>query len=906
MLSLIAGAFGIFGGITENASGSTIPEYQDGYGYDNETGIMQDTNGFQYSYQADGIVKMVLPWGYTTHFSFGLTGDYLGVPQVKTALDYSWNWDILVGECLNETGNLTGYSYIFTATNDAGNLDWTIAFEFDPNARMKVTHTIENGYANTLENVEFWYLFDLLGTASPYTIETELGTVEGPLYQEISDSVYWVRLANQFQFNWRDALVDYENANAYIGDGSVIGMDGVPILGISLDIGSIGPGDAISIDPYFSGVERTWTAAADGVASNPSRWTPNGIPQTGDNITFDGTSVFNCNWDVEVTLGNFSILTGYTGTVTQTVDFGVASYYHIAGVFTGSQSYTLTDYGDYYHAGGTVTYGVLKLIMAGDGSTYSTDSNDDPWSFQVSANITVTNPTDTLVRLTYYTGLTSFIIDTDKIMTVAPGKIAVVFGTSFANIFTNKGIITGDYTSTFRFTDNSAIPTYISPGVINCPFAVQVEVGAARTVELTGPAILGSTLSIISTHGIATCTLDLSNSNYPLSATNITLSNNAFLNARASTIICSGNWDSSLGTFIEGTSSVYMTGTDKTIKTESSNSFYNLESSGTLTTESSVNVSHNLNISDTLTVGASKVLNWVTNGTFTNTGTITGTGIFEIDLSMDYNLSFGEVTIPTTIGIPVWTSTNRILTLVPDTTLQANFTIEAEVILETEDIIVTFSDDMELDFSLSPTSSLWNCTVESGVTLTLTVDVIVNRRATIIGTVIGDFLEPLPEFTSRPVINAYRGEIYEYVITQTYWDDLEIIDGPYWLYSTDHTLEGVPYANQTGIFYVSIALTWNDMITYQNFTLYVSEETPWMPFDFFMYFSAMLILLAINIIGACVPQVRILTLFGIFGIAVLCVPTALVMIDYGPIALILILVNVMVPVMSTVNNIKDK
>ena len=187
-------------------------------------------------------------------------------------------------------------------------------------------------------------------------------------------------------------------------------------------------------------------------------------------------------------------------------------------------------------------------------------------------------------------------------------------------------------------------------------------------------------------------------------------------------------------------------------------------------------------------------------------------------------------------------------------------------------------------------------------------DTTVRRRATISGTLdgTGNFIEPEPEFTSTAWLKVCPLSLYDYEVTQTYWDSLSISEGPYWLNIYDGHIKGIPGENETGLYNISLALTWNDMITYQNYTLIVCPAEEFVTFEFLMYFSAMLILLAINIIGACVPQVRILTLFGIFGIAILCVPTALVMIDYGPIALILILVNIMVPVMSTVNNIKDR
>ena len=229
---------------------------------------MTDHNGFEYSYQPDGIIKLVLPWGYTTYFSFGLTGTYLGTPAIRTALDYTWNWDVdciefnhtaytetyippvydaetnttTEGYYLNESSIVVdGYDYVFLAENSDGVLDWSIQLEFfhEPGKLMKVTHQVTNNYPNAITDIEFWYLFDLSRTPAPYQIETSLGIVYGPLYQPIPNSIHWVRLSNEFQFDWRDTLDTYDNGFAYIGDGSVIGLDGLPILGISLDIGDL-------------------------------------------------------------------------------------------------------------------------------------------------------------------------------------------------------------------------------------------------------------------------------------------------------------------------------------------------------------------------------------------------------------------------------------------------------------------------------------------------------------------------------------------------------------------------------------------------------------------------------------------------------------------------------------------
>src|SRR4030042_135300 len=68
---------------------SALPAYTGGYGYDPATSTMTDLDGFKYSYLPDGIIKLVLPWGHTTYFSFGLTASYLGVAQQVTALSYT-------------------------------------------------------------------------------------------------------------------------------------------------------------------------------------------------------------------------------------------------------------------------------------------------------------------------------------------------------------------------------------------------------------------------------------------------------------------------------------------------------------------------------------------------------------------------------------------------------------------------------------------------------------------------------------------------------------------------------------------------------------------------------------------------------------------------------------------------
>lgn len=61
----------------------------------------------------------------------------------------------------------------------------------------------------------------------------------------------------------------------------------------------------------------TWTNGnLNGLWSDPGNWSTNAVPTNVDDVIFDGTSTANCDIDVSADVNNLSILTGYTGTIT--------------------------------------------------------------------------------------------------------------------------------------------------------------------------------------------------------------------------------------------------------------------------------------------------------------------------------------------------------------------------------------------------------------------------------------------------------------------------------------------------------------------------------------------------------------------------------------------------------------
>jgi PKD repeat protein len=139
-------------------------------------------------------------------------------------------------------------------------------------------------------------------------------------------------------------------------------------------------------------------------------------------------------------------------------------------------------------------------------------------------------------------------------------------------------------------------------GVITAPVILTIPDWAPtnRVVTLGANALFGSTLTVSSDHATYTLTLDLSASNYALSATDITVGTRGILIGRASMVTSSGNWDSVNGTFYQNTSSVLMNAGGYA-KLSSTQQFHNLTVNGTgsrlfVATGDSMRVANNLTV----------------------------------------------------------------------------------------------------------------------------------------------------------------------------------------------------------------------------------------------------------------------------------------------------------------------
>ena len=261
-----------------------VPPAPDGYGFDYLELEMTDHTGFVYEYLGDGVMSVTTP-KCTVRFSFGMTGIYNGVPQIRTAMDYSWTWQMARSIAYNETGETAlGYDFDFWANSTDPGLLWSIHFEFFalPGYDMKITHTITSALPLPVSSLQFWYIFDtgflterqvqLLDTV--YCFDTLI---------DIPDNATWLWLQGACSFNFRDILAaGFPMGQLFIGDGAIIGVPGIPIVAVSVLLPDLLPGASVSIDPYFSGITKTWDAPAAGAASVATNWSPDGVPGTGD------------------------------------------------------------------------------------------------------------------------------------------------------------------------------------------------------------------------------------------------------------------------------------------------------------------------------------------------------------------------------------------------------------------------------------------------------------------------------------------------------------------------------------------------------------------------------------------------------------------------------------------------
>ncbi len=209
-------------------------------------GGFRDWNGFIYRISADPDKSYINLYdaedNYISSFGFGITGDVGGNYYRYTTLNFTWNW--------SSKSNVSTGEYVFSAYNNNPNFNWTQEYHFYSNQSMKIKNKIANDIAN-INNTKFWFI-QLVGPEDGIWFNGTRYNENTSLTGEFDSLIPKVKFEDYYVFDYQDLLNNSFNiTDFYLGDGSVIGVDGQRILavGITKGTGFFPNGASVTVDP---------------------------------------------------------------------------------------------------------------------------------------------------------------------------------------------------------------------------------------------------------------------------------------------------------------------------------------------------------------------------------------------------------------------------------------------------------------------------------------------------------------------------------------------------------------------------------------------------------------------------------------------------------------------------------
>lgn len=312
--------------------------------------------------------------------------------------------------------------------------------------------------------------------------------------------------------------------------------------------------------PFAMGALKQWSPTSGNLASTDANWVGGVEPVAGDDISFDhAISDGNCTWDLAITVGTFTLGTGYLGSVIQSVDFGCTDFLIQSGV-CNSGAFLITCSANYTRTGGS---GLTSVDMTGNNKVISGNTDFGLATLKIRQNVTIQGAS------TYVSVLAGFYnygtLNLVKKLWLIPDTVAGV-------VYSNSGTIIGTGTLEYR----TSIDRTISFGDVRVPVIVSLKSGASasRTVALGASATLGSSLTVLSYDAVKTATLDISG--YSLTCAPLTVGvRGILLGGEGAITVNGGAFNSSAGTFTEETCTTIFTGAS-TVKLAAGQKFYNL------------------------------------------------------------------------------------------------------------------------------------------------------------------------------------------------------------------------------------------------------------------------------------------------------------------------------------------
>lgn len=320
----------------------------------------------------------------------------------------------------------------------------------------------------------------------------------------------------------------------------------------------------------------TWSAAADGVASNKDNWAGGVAPAPGQTIAFTHKSSKNCTLDASMAYGGIYLSPEFKGTVKLTtgtvITLGKGGISIFGGSIEGAGTALIVNNGHFLRHGGGSTSNV-NVHMLRDGTHLAPggylSSLTVSGAITLYSNVWVGQPS---------TPGALIINEGGSIMTSSVLSYTMVDNTLELwnyNGFTyqNRGVIEGNGQLIVRlYHENQAYAL----GDVRCPVTVTLYKWskAGRTLTLDGDATIGSTITITSdSPNFYTTTVDVDD--HALAAYGVVLRDWGELHGGNGTITVT-SWDSTMGSWMPENSTVVLRD-GGSVKLAPSQSFNRLE-----------------------------------------------------------------------------------------------------------------------------------------------------------------------------------------------------------------------------------------------------------------------------------------------------------------------------------------
>lgn len=180
------------------------------------------------------------------------------------------------------------------------------------------------------------------------------------------------------------------------------------------------------------GVDYTWVGGTSSSWSEPTNWSPNGIPGTDalDTVTFD-TNQVDCNIDRNISVAGITLTSNYTHTLTQTstytITIGANGYSQAGGTFQGgsgaitSSTFTLSG-GTFNSTSGTFT------INASSGTIWNSSASGTFNHRNGTVSINGGNTSTSVAADVIFNNLTIALSDSGKSLSMTSSDIFIVTG----------------------------------------------------------------------------------------------------------------------------------------------------------------------------------------------------------------------------------------------------------------------------------------------------------------------------------------------------------------------------------------------------------------------------------------------------------------------------------------------